>query len=662
MIQHCKLVQILLSLLLSSAHVFASPEPDVLQQNTASSHQQMRQAVQERGTVRVIARYKATNTRSSSHSLRATDRVKAFIKKQNITSIKSLKHRSLEVYSVDPGQLDKLLDSGLFDDIQEDRLNKPVLLESVPLIAGDVAHNSGLTGNGAVVAILDTGVDASHDAFGGRVVKEACFSTNDPNNGTSSLCPNGREFETGTGAAAPCDTLCSHGTHVASIAAGQEAGRPGVAYDAGIIAVQVFSLFTSEAYCGSGYAPCVLAYDSDIIEGLDYVESLSETYNIAAVNLSLGSGQYFATCDNSYYSSTFASLANANILATVASGNNGYENAISRPACSPGAFSVGSVADTTGAVSPWSNSAYFLSILAPGSFIRSAIPGGGYSILSGTSMAAPHVAGAAALIRANSPSISLAEMKSLLTAQATPVLDPRNALTFPRLDLGMVTSALVGLAQAPSVTIGSPADGAIIATDEGAISLTATATDVQDGDLSNSVSWSSTTDGVLVTPAQLSAGQHEIRASVTDSDGFSNVASVEVTIVNKPSVQIMLPVAGMSLTQGQSLVLTAEATDVEDGDTSSSINWSSSLDGALGTGATISTNLATAGIHVITATVIDDDGHSPTSDPTIEVEILIDTDGDGVTDETDNCPFVANPDQTDLNGDGVGLLCTVIGC
>ena len=667
-------LQIFVGITLVSTGAFASPQDPVSRQDIAPSYQQLRNTAQQRGNVRVIARYKTTESRSNSTGrLQARSNVKAFTDKHNIAPIKSMARRPLEVYALNPQQLNTMLDSGLFEQIEEDRLNEPTLIESMALINGGLAHNFGLTGNGAVVGILDTGVDASHAAFGGRVVEEACFSTTYAPWGISSLCPNGLMSQTGAGAAAPCTSLCSHGTHVASIAAGQANGGQGsgVAPGAGIIAIQVFSYFTQETDCGVGKAPCVLAFNSDTIEALEYVESLTATYNVASINLSLGGGKYTAACDTSDFKIIFDDLANAGVLAAVASGNNGYTNAVNSPACVSTAFSVGSVGDTinasnnvsTDVVSNWSNSASFLDILAPGSLIRAAVPGGGYSIKQGTSMATPHVAGAAALIKANSPSITVPAMKSLLTTESASVTDSRNGLSFPRLDLGKITLALAGPGEMPTLSISSPANGAIIAVDEGAVPLIAAASDPQDGNLASAVSWSSDIDGILNSPVQLSIGPHTLQANVNDSVGFSAVDTVMIEVVNKPAVQIVLPAGNTQQLEGQSTQLSGIASDIEDGDKSPQIQWGSSLDGPLGTGAALGANLITIGTHVITATVVDSDGHSPTTAPQVLVEVLADTDGDSVPDSTDNCPLIANTDQADLDEDGIGNLCDeTIGC
>jgi subtilisin family serine protease len=278
-------------------------------------------------------------------------------------------------------------------------------------------------------------IDASHPVFGSRVVEEACFSSNDASYSGTSLCPGGgTNGEFGPGAAAPCN-ICEHGTHVASIAAGNNSTRMGVAPAVDIIAIQVFTRFTSEEVCGDGVTDCVQAFVSDVIDGLEHVESLASDYTIAAANLSLGGGQHSGFCDgSSVFTESYGNLWALGILVVASSGNDGFTNAVADTACVSTAIAVGSVRDTTGAISGFSNSSTALDMLAPGQPISAAVPNNSYKKLSGTSMAAPHVTGAIALLKGNNASLTAAQMEILLKTYSVPQLDSRNGLTFPRLD------------------------------------------------------------------------------------------------------------------------------------------------------------------------------------------------------------------------------------
>ena len=169
---------------------------------------------------------------------------------------------------------------------------------------------------------------------------------------------------------------------------------------------------------------------------------------------------------------------------------------------------------------------------------------------------------------------------------------------------------------APSATITGPADGSSYL--QGAsVTLTGSASDAEDGDLSTALAWSSSLDGALgtgasVTTSSLSVGSHTITASVTDSDSNTTTQSitVQVTANTAPSATITGPADGSSYLQGASVTLTGSASDAEDGDLSTALAWSSSLDGALGTGASVTTSSLSVGSHTITASVTDSDNSS----------------------------------------------------
>jgi hypothetical protein len=223
---------------------------------------------------------------------------------------------------------------------------------------------------------------------------------------------------------------CEHGTHVAGAAAGRGASFSGVAADANIVAIQVFS-----AVPGG-----IAAFQSDVMRGLEYVYSVAGVYNVAAANLSLGGGTSTAPCDSNPLKPIIDNLRVLRVATVVASGNDGYVNALAHPACISTAISVGSTGDGSNgtvldSVSPFTNSASFLKLLAPGASIYSSVPGGSYADFQGTSMAAPHVAGAWAVLRQAAPTASVDTILGALINTGRPVFDPGNGLTKPRIQL-----------------------------------------------------------------------------------------------------------------------------------------------------------------------------------------------------------------------------------
>ncbi|PKO07196.1 MAG: hypothetical protein CVU41_02635 [Chloroflexi bacterium HGW-Chloroflexi-3] len=353
---------------------------------------------------------------------------------------------------VDRAGFEGLLKSPLVVGIEEDQIMKPLLTESVPLINADDVWAAGYTGAGQVVAVLDTGVDKNHPALAGKVVSEACYSTTSTtsNPPTTSLCPGGVSATTAVNSALPyisgyCPAgECDHGTHVAGIVTGNNSTIKGVSKDADLIAIQVFSRLDD----GSNE---VGSWQSDQIKGLERVYTLSSTNSIASVNLSLGGGSYSnsATCDTYVaYKTAVDNLRTAGIVTVAASGNEGYTSSIASPACISSVVSIGATTDYgTEVVANFSNSASILDLLAPGEWITSSIPGTGYATWNGTSMATPHVAGAWALIRSAVPSATVDQILTAFKTTGVPILDTRNGITKPRIDVLAAMGFLKGTTQ-----------------------------------------------------------------------------------------------------------------------------------------------------------------------------------------------------------------------
>ena len=326
--------------------------------------------------------------------------------------------------------------------VSVDAMNSPTLAQSIPLIGADNAWTAGYTGSGIAVAILDTGVDKTHSFLAGKVVAEACFSSSGGN--ATSLCPDGTNAQIGPGAGVNCDTTidgCTHGTHVAGITAGSGVSSSGVAKDANLIPIQVFTRLDGvicQIYYGT--PSCITAYNSDIMLGLEYVYSLRNTYNIAAANMSLGGSNFTTYCDSDPLKPTIDNMRSAGIATVIASGNSSSKTQISSPGCISSAVSVGA-STKTDYVDYYSNSAWFLSIVAPGSSIVSSLPDEQWASFSGTSMATPHVAGAFALLRQMNPTATVGELLSALQATGVPLTDTNN-IAKPRIQVDQALSAI----------------------------------------------------------------------------------------------------------------------------------------------------------------------------------------------------------------------------
>jgi len=331
--------------------------------------------------------------------------------------------------------------SSLVVNVQEDRPIPPADLESVGVVEADLAQQAGFDGSGQTVAVLDTGVDRFHPALADAVVSEACFSS-------QSSCPNGGTTQLGAGSAAPCGYApdsCTHGTHVAGIAASRDADVPGVAPGASVIAMQVFGEFSGSDDCGDGEDPCARSLASDRIAAMERVFALRDAFSIAAVNMSIGGGKYTsqAECDADHQAEKAAIdlLRSVGIAVVVSAGNEAYADALGSPGCISSAVSVGSTTKSDG-ISVFSNSAPFLSLLAPGTNITSTLPGGGFGVKSGTSMAAPHVTGAWAILRQKNSAATVSQVLDALQTTGVPLEDPVSLVTTPRIRILEALDAL----------------------------------------------------------------------------------------------------------------------------------------------------------------------------------------------------------------------------
>jgi len=326
------------------------------------------------------------------------------------------------------------------------------LAESVPLIRADAAHRMGLTGRGATVAILDSGVTANQPDLADDVVGQQCFCVNLDGSG---CCPNGQRTQSGAGSA---EDDHGHGTNVAGIVtSGGRVAPPGVAPDAKIVAVKV--LDRNLSFSGT----------AQVISGLEWVRL--NRPDVRVVNMSLGTFALFSSpCDGASapamaFSQSIGALKARGTTVFVSSGNDRSANQMEAPACISSSVSVGATYDanfggfslfgcseTTAPdkVACFGNSGPGLKLFAPGAAITSA-GAQGTSTFFGTSQAAPHAAGTAALLLQARPSLTPDDIESALVRTGKPILDSRNGLTIPRVD-----------AEAALASVGAGAPGSCV--------------------------------------------------------------------------------------------------------------------------------------------------------------------------------------------------------
>src|SRR5439155_1729722 len=156
------------------------------------------------------------------------------------------------------------------------------------------------------------------------------------------------------------------------------------------------------------------------------------------------------------------------------------------------------------------------------------------------------------------------------------------------------TARLTVTPTAPDLTIAAPADGTTVFVGT-SVAFSGTATDATDGDLSAALRWLSDRDGQIgagpaFSTASLSTGTHTITATAADSGGLTGSAARRVVVRPPnvpPVVRVVAPAAAGTFLAGRPVLLAAAAADAEDGDLSSVVGWTSSRDGALGTGRTV---------------------------------------------------------------------------
>jgi subtilisin family serine protease len=299
--------------------------------------------------------------------------------------------------------------------------------EGLDLIGADDLWQTGITGRGTAVAVIDTGVDALHPTLGGATI---------PN----PKIVHGRDTADDDDDPTDCS---GHGTAVASIAVGathqwspSKTFEGGVAPEARLLAYKA----AADGACHGLVESAVIAAIEDAIahrEGPDW--------RLAAISISAGGPPSAGHCDDlNPAMAAVVDQANRLGIAVVASaGNGGDRTGISAPACLSGTLAVGSVWDTDpipgaatfcldgacdhvcsddaafeGAMTCYTNAGPALDVLAPSEYLKAAQAGGLTTPFGGTSGATPYVAGAIALLRDLYPGLSPAEIRARLVLKS----------------------------------------------------------------------------------------------------------------------------------------------------------------------------------------------------------------------------------------------------
>lgn len=305
---------------------------------------------------------------------------------------------------IEPDSAVSILDEGIPTKIGDNFTFRKIDGETIPWgnysIGADIAHGQNLMGDGIKVAILDTGVSNHSDLqiAGGISVVEGVYNYTDDN---------------------------GHGTHVAGIIGAQKngSGVVGVAPKALLYSVKVLDSFGNGTY-------------SQVIEGIDW--AIENGMNI--ITISFGGKQ-----DSVILHEAIQRANNAGILVIAAAGNEGEGNETELyPALFGEVLSVGAV-NKNFERSIFSSTGAELDLMSPGRDIISTTSDGDYGISSGTSVSAPYVAGASALIWAQNNSLTSSEVRNSLITNATPLGDAfkyGNGIINVAKSLGIVTEPI----------------------------------------------------------------------------------------------------------------------------------------------------------------------------------------------------------------------------
>ena len=253
----------------------------------------------------------------------------------------------------------------------------------------------GANGEGTIVAVVDTGIDFAHPDLQSRLARNwAEVGENGIDDDQNGFIDDiyGYDFHNNDNIAADDNR---HGTHVSGtiVGASNGLGTQGIAFNAGVMPLKALG--------ANGFGTI-----SSIVRSINYATLQKQRgANVVAINLSLST-----TSDNPTLRQAIETATAAGIVVVAAAGNN--EADLNIQPVFPAAFNMPGLITVAATASNdtrarFSNFGTGVDIAAPGNQILSTVPGGGFTYLSGTSMAAPHVAGAIALLRSALPSASV---------------------------------------------------------------------------------------------------------------------------------------------------------------------------------------------------------------------------------------------------------------
>jgi len=402
-------------------------------------------------------------------------------------------------------------------------------------VDADVLHSEGTTGSGAVVAILDTGVDDDHPDLANNVDPSLGAAFGSSCGSESGGCRFGGEGYNGNDCNYEWSDDDDHGSHVAgsadAVRGNNEGVAGGVSTEATIMPVKVLS------GCGSGsYA--------DIADGIKYAADNGAD----VINMSLGGSSGDSTLKNACQYAY-----DRDVLLVAAAGNDGpCSDCVGYPAKYSTVMAVSAVDPRDDTLADFSSTGSEVELAAPGVDTLSTIPPesddgstyeNGYETFSGTSMASPHVAGAGGQVYAQADaSLTNKEIRQQLKDSAEDIGLASNEQGAGLVDAEKAVDTLSTDA-APSVSWVNPTDGDTVS---GTVTVQIDASDSEDSDDSLDVTYSvdggsarsttyNSTSGYYEDSwdtTTVSDGDHTLEASATDSAGNTSTSSITVTTDN----------------------------------------------------------------------------------------------------------------------------------